>query len=402
MNAGARNPHERGARAGSPARGGAVAARGPGDRRVLPRLRPLPGVAAGDHRRLDLDHRDRRRRRVGGAGHRRRDVGDGVGSQPHPRAQRRLLQRRPPAPGATPGHQRGGLVRGRPRRVCAPRSARIAAPAPTRWPITSRAGAPDSMVWAMWSSARSRTVPATSPSRSPGTRSRSSPPASGPSTGGAGACPISRVGVRQRRDVLAMRVTRRSGRRPCPRPGCPGRHRDGPGPADHDRDRRRLRRDDARAAGRERVPDRGRPRRPGLAGPAARGSGRQPGGLPLRLLPHPRPERGRERLPGGHHPDRLPRARTCRATCPPAGPDAVTCTAQADLDFAHTPVSLLWFWTVHLSVTAAGVSARVPPVPPLPGRGRRRHPSPGPPPHREPSRADPAPTGATGSGARSW
>ena len=32
--------------------------------------------------------------------------------------------------------------------------------------------------------------------------------------------------------------------------------------------------------------------------------------------------------------------------------DSVTCTAQADLDFSHTPVSLLWFWTVHLSVTA--------------------------------------------------
>jgi hypothetical protein len=38
---------------------------------------------------------------------------------------------------------------------------------------------------------------------------------------------------------------------------------------------------------------------------------------------------------------------------PTAGPDAVTCTARADLDFTHTPVSLLWFWTVHLSVTAA-------------------------------------------------
>ena len=37
---------------------------------------------------------------------------------------------------------------------------------------------------------------------------------------------------------------------------------------------------------------------------------------------------------------------------PTGGADAVTCTARADLDFAHTPVSLLWFWTVHLSVTA--------------------------------------------------
>jgi len=37
---------------------------------------------------------------------------------------------------------------------------------------------------------------------------------------------------------------------------------------------------------------------------------------------------------------------------PASGPDAVTCTAEADLDFAHTPISLLWFWTVHLRVTA--------------------------------------------------
>ena len=37
---------------------------------------------------------------------------------------------------------------------------------------------------------------------------------------------------------------------------------------------------------------------------------------------------------------------------PTGGADVVTCTAQADLDFAHTPVSLLWFWTIHLSVTA--------------------------------------------------
>ena len=30
----------------------------------------------------------------------------------------------------------------------------------------------------------------------------------------------------------------------------------------------------------------------------------------------------------------------------------VTCTAQADLDFSRTPISLLWFWTIHLSASA--------------------------------------------------
>jgi hypothetical protein len=33
-------------------------------------------------------------------------------------------------------------------------------------------------------------------------------------------------------------------------------------------------------------------------------------------------------------------------------PEPVTCTAQANLSFSDTPLSLLWFWTVHLSATA--------------------------------------------------
>jgi hypothetical protein len=33
-------------------------------------------------------------------------------------------------------------------------------------------------------------------------------------------------------------------------------------------------------------------------------------------------------------------------------PEPVTCTAQADLNFSQTAVSLLWFWQVQLSATA--------------------------------------------------
>jgi Flp pilus assembly protein TadG len=33
-------------------------------------------------------------------------------------------------------------------------------------------------------------------------------------------------------------------------------------------------------------------------------------------------------------------------------PAPVTCTAQADFDFSHTPIGLLWFWSVHLQATA--------------------------------------------------
>jgi hypothetical protein len=33
-------------------------------------------------------------------------------------------------------------------------------------------------------------------------------------------------------------------------------------------------------------------------------------------------------------------------------PAPVTCTAQADLDFSKTPISIFWFWSIKLSTTA--------------------------------------------------
>jgi len=33
-------------------------------------------------------------------------------------------------------------------------------------------------------------------------------------------------------------------------------------------------------------------------------------------------------------------------------PAPVTCTAGADLDFSHSPISLLWFWSIQLTATA--------------------------------------------------
>jgi hypothetical protein len=39
-------------------------------------------------------------------------------------------------------------------------------------------------------------------------------------------------------------------------------------------------------------------------------------------------------------------------------PEPVTCTAQADLDFSQTPVSLLWRWNVQLSATAEAYPSR--------------------------------------------
>jgi len=33
-------------------------------------------------------------------------------------------------------------------------------------------------------------------------------------------------------------------------------------------------------------------------------------------------------------------------------PEPVTCTAGADLDFSHSPISLLWFWSIQLTATA--------------------------------------------------
>jgi hypothetical protein len=33
-------------------------------------------------------------------------------------------------------------------------------------------------------------------------------------------------------------------------------------------------------------------------------------------------------------------------------PAPVTCTAQADLDFSKTPISIFWFWSIQLSATA--------------------------------------------------
>jgi Flp pilus assembly protein TadG len=33
-------------------------------------------------------------------------------------------------------------------------------------------------------------------------------------------------------------------------------------------------------------------------------------------------------------------------------PAPVTCTAQADLNFSQTPISIFWFWSIQLSATA--------------------------------------------------
>jgi hypothetical protein len=33
-------------------------------------------------------------------------------------------------------------------------------------------------------------------------------------------------------------------------------------------------------------------------------------------------------------------------------PAPVTCTAQANLDFSQTPISIFWFWSIRLSATA--------------------------------------------------